>query len=809
MSNDAPVVFLAFANAPDEHLASLKTESRRVYRTLQHLEDNGQIHVHREESSELGELYEDLLRHDGRIVIFHYAGHADGATLRLEGGEGGGKGLASMLGQQSGLKLVFLNGCATKGHVRRLLDAGVPAVIATSVKIGDAKALEFSDAFYMALAEGRSISESFDSGSAFVEGRHAARGDAGVTFTRGGTDWEDEDEYDEPVLEWGLYVRDDAADDLEQWRLPSAQTDWEVRLSDADGPLRNLDGSPSVLKYHAPSRTVDTLVCASCGTSVTATPDHEGLCAICGSHDVQSASVTSQAADQYVPFEVSEEDAHACAAEFAGSGATVASLRQVYLPYWIIDAGIHSTFNAERGVVRDFAADSPNPEWEPVTDTVDLALDSHMVRAAVAPTGRDTGDRDWYWELDNAENLEPGNTETTSSVPLTETLQSAFEETSARLNTELNAEITDRVGGHQRRNISSDTRYRDLAARTVLMPHWYATVELEEGTSGLVINGQTAAVRSLQLPGTVNLTHRGEENMNKRTYESGAASMSTSLAASIFAGVGIGLMVGLLLGLANPPLGEGKPIVAIFIGAVGAALAALLGLNDRHFSTAKALRIGAFGLAVIVAAPTGIYVRDHQLLAPEITAPPSLADQKQEYLSLGYDEKTALEIMRTDINKASEASAASSTVLTAAMSRRGGLHSTETSTDSCVELNDSTPDLDSSDVRENFLNLFDDGNDTMNEEEKKWHPLITEVKSNLTGDDQKNLLFIARDASCGAGSFKGHKILPSDDQCKPGANLMARLDSADRQLVEARIKQDISTTEQDDATRFLEEFLCR
>jgi hypothetical protein len=165
--------------------------------------------------------------------------------------------------------------------------------------------------------------------------------------------------------------------------------------------------------------------------------------------------------------------------------------------------------------------------------------------------------------------------------------------------------------------------------------------------------------------------------------------------------------------------------------------------------------------------------------------------------------------MRTDINKASEASAASSTVLTAAMSRRGGLHSTETSTDSCVELNDSTPDLDSSDVRENFLNLFDDGNDTMNEEEKKWHPLITEVKSNLTGDDQKNLLFIARDASCGAGSFKGHKILPSDDQCKPGANLMARLDSADRQLVEARIKQDISTTEQDDATRFLEEFLCR
>ena len=148
--------------------------------------------------------------------------------------------------------------------------------------------------------------------------------------------------------------------------------------------------------------------------------------------------------------------------------------------------------------------------------------------------------------------------------------------------------------------------------------------------------------------------------MTKVTDEPSAQQPGTPLAASVFAGIGIGLMVGLLLGLANPPLGEGKPIVAIFIGAVGAVLAALLGLNDRHFSTAKALRIGAFGIAVVVAAPTGIFVRDHQLLAPNLPSSPSspsLAERKQEYMSLGYKEEVALEMLRIVIDKASETEA--------------------------------------------------------------------------------------------------------------------------------------------------------
>ena len=121
--------------------------------------------------------------------------------------------------------------------------------------------------------------------------------------------------------------------------------------------------------------------------------------------------------------------------------------------------------------------------------------------------------------------------------------------------------------------------------------------------------------------------------MTGRTYEPGTEQTGPSNTISIFSGAGIGLMVGLLLGL------SANATVGIFIGAVGTGLAALLGLNDRHFSTAKGLRIGAFGVAAAVGAPGGIFIRDHGLVSP------SLADIKAEYLALGFDTAQALEFL--------------------------------------------------------------------------------------------------------------------------------------------------------------------
>lgn len=235
--------------------------------------------------------------------------------------------------------------------------------------------------------------------------------------------------------------------------------------------------------------------------------------------------------------------------------------------------------------------------------------------------------------------------------------------------------------------------------------------------------------------------------MTETAYERGAEPTHTSLAASVFAGVGIGLMVGLMLGLAAPA-GDGKSTVAIFVGAVGAALAVLLGLNDRHFSVAKALRIGSFGLAVVIAAPIGIFVRSHDVLAP--TAP-SLAEKKTELEALGYKEPRVFELLKASIGQPGEISETAATL----KSSRSGLHSTETSDEICDRLRWEKPDSDSSDVIETWWAWFDDGSEGESDEEKKWTPLLAAVEKSMSHPSQKNLLFIARDTDCGFSEFGG------------------------------------------------------
>jgi hypothetical protein len=113
-----------------------------------------------EEKASLERIYSVFLKHRDRVALFHFGGHADGDRLLLQSAfeprPAYADGLATLLGQQRGLKLVFLNGCSTRPQVKRLLDAGVPAVIATARPIDDRVATEFAVAFYQALTTGYS-----------------------------------------------------------------------------------------------------------------------------------------------------------------------------------------------------------------------------------------------------------------------------------------------------------------------------------------------------------------------------------------------------------------------------------------------------------------------------------------------------------------------------------------------------------------------------------------------------------------------------------------------------------------------------
>lgn len=222
----SPAIFLAFANDEDAHLPLLKRERASISGLLQKLENRGAIQLAEDPAASIGNLFDQLTEFGRRLAIFHYAGHANGGGLLLESlPQAGrsesqfahGEGLAGLLGRLGGLKLVILNGCATRGQVEGLLAAGVPAVIATAVPVQDEAATAFAEQFWLQLARGEPIRSAFAVASEFLVTTYGAGKRIGIVR---GVGWAGKQEA-APEQLWGLYLGEGGEEALE-YQLPAA-----------------------------------------------------------------------------------------------------------------------------------------------------------------------------------------------------------------------------------------------------------------------------------------------------------------------------------------------------------------------------------------------------------------------------------------------------------------------------------------------------------------------------------------------------------------------------------------------------------
>src|SRR5690242_9054188 len=173
-----PAIVLAFASDWSDdrrRLRSLLDEGKSISKALAPLVDGGRLAmpapIYNATIRDVIETFRAPSYRD-RILVFHFGGHAGDAKLVFEDETGEptdvyAAGLAGYLGLQRDLVLVFLNGCCTQPQVRRLRDAGVKAVVATTSAIRDDVAAEFAAAFYAVLAA-RSLREAFDSAVAMI-----------------------------------------------------------------------------------------------------------------------------------------------------------------------------------------------------------------------------------------------------------------------------------------------------------------------------------------------------------------------------------------------------------------------------------------------------------------------------------------------------------------------------------------------------------------------------------------------------------------------------------------------------------------
>ncbi|MCB9283824.1 MAG: CHAT domain-containing protein [Lewinellaceae bacterium] len=205
------VIILTYANSEQAPLQHLRDEDDRVNELLSEGRKARHFLLERDQYATPDKIAAKVNEFKDELEFFSYSGHAGKDVLFTEDGAARAEGIAHLLGLCPFLKVVFLNGCATVGQVKALLEKGIPAVIATYAPVGDELAKDFSIAFFDALRTKNSLEQAFEHAKGFVlmksgdlRFKKQARGIgfAGVT---------DRD--------WGLFWREDKKEIL-QWTLP-------------------------------------------------------------------------------------------------------------------------------------------------------------------------------------------------------------------------------------------------------------------------------------------------------------------------------------------------------------------------------------------------------------------------------------------------------------------------------------------------------------------------------------------------------------------------------------------------------------
>lgn len=157
-----PVLYFSFANQPGEDLSYLKEELNAIEGKLERKDASNKIKFKKKTDAQVADIFESLPYYRNDLVLFHYAGHANGAHLQYGDHAANADALAGFFRDYKRLKLVFLNGCSTEDQVLGFLEGGVDAVIATTVPVQDQRAANFAIQFYHALEIGSSLSVAYN-----------------------------------------------------------------------------------------------------------------------------------------------------------------------------------------------------------------------------------------------------------------------------------------------------------------------------------------------------------------------------------------------------------------------------------------------------------------------------------------------------------------------------------------------------------------------------------------------------------------------------------------------------------------------
>ncbi|MDX2070068.1 MAG: hypothetical protein SFV55_16695 [Haliscomenobacter sp.] len=224
-----PMLILAFFNELGHHpLPNLAEEAKSIQDLMAQRVAKKDFTIHIDQFVSNERIPELLSLYRDNIELFHYSSYFGSESSLFERHS---FSIAKMLGECPRLKLVILNGFATGGQVQLLLNAGVPAVIATNSAITDNSATDFAIQFFRSLVNGHNLREAFKFARAFTMTKSTHIPD--IQISRGLETHLISGEK-EPL--WGLFYRDVKVLD---WELPQSKSQF-IKENPNDYLIQNL-----------------------------------------------------------------------------------------------------------------------------------------------------------------------------------------------------------------------------------------------------------------------------------------------------------------------------------------------------------------------------------------------------------------------------------------------------------------------------------------------------------------------------------------------------------------------------------------
>ncbi|MFN8346711.1 MAG: CHAT domain-containing protein [Spirosomataceae bacterium] len=206
-------VLIFYANSPEQAVLPKLAEEGNNIQYLLNGSSRKNFNVVPVSEAKTENVIKEINSPNKKVEVIHFAGHANYSQLLFGDISANGNTLAQKLKYLQTVRLVFINGCKSKGQITFFHEADIPFVIATSRAVGDEVAAWFASTFYFYLGRGDDVKKAFDQTYLDAELQHkpinfAANRGIGLL----------QEIENEAAVPWGLYIK--PGSESENYTLP-------------------------------------------------------------------------------------------------------------------------------------------------------------------------------------------------------------------------------------------------------------------------------------------------------------------------------------------------------------------------------------------------------------------------------------------------------------------------------------------------------------------------------------------------------------------------------------------------------------